>query len=102
MSIARLEAESIYQPPTICSGQYDREARVRAYIVGRLAKASEAEIEDAATVIGTHERSYVRTPFPPDGMYVHCVCGRKFPDDRAFDRHVAEIIYARRAKVVGR
>lgn len=51
MSIARNEAETIYQPPSICSGQYDRDTRIKAYVRGRTAKPCEEQVEAVAAIL---------------------------------------------------
>lgn len=48
VSIARNEAETIYQPPSICSGQYDRDTRIKAYVRGRTAKPCDEQVEAVA------------------------------------------------------
>lgn len=51
MSIARNEAETIYQPPSICSGQYDRDTRIKAYVRGRTAKPCDEQVEAVAAIL---------------------------------------------------
>lgn len=48
VSIARNEAETIYQPSSICSGQYDRDTRIKAYVRGRTAKPCDEQVEAVA------------------------------------------------------
>lgn len=46
--VAMREADRVYQKPTMCSGPYDREPRVRAYVRGRTAGPCDEQVEAVA------------------------------------------------------
>lgn len=53
MSIAQNEAETIYQPESMCSGFYDRESRIKAYVRGSTSEPSWEQIRAVAEYLAS-------------------------------------------------
>lgn len=48
MSVARNEAETIYQPAPVYAAPYDRDTRIKAYVRGRTAEPCNEQVEAVA------------------------------------------------------
>lgn len=51
MSIARNEAETIYQPAPVYAAPYDRDTRIKAYVRGRTAEPCNEQVEAGAIAL---------------------------------------------------
>ena len=100
MSIARNEAETIYQPPSICSGQYDRDTRIKAYVRGRTAKPCDEQIEEVSRIL--FEESWTYRPAPISFDEFKAMSKDKYTDERieGFRRRARMILEAARKAVM--
>lgn len=99
MSIAKTEAERIYQPATICNGPYDRETRIRAYVRGRTAKACERQIDAVAAYL--FNRSWMMGAPPCTwGEFIEQCGGRDEPHVRKFLKEAKMILEIARKAVM--
>ncbi len=100
MSIARNEAETIYQPPSICSGQYDRDTRIKAYVRGRTAKPCDEQVEVVAAIL--FEESWTNRPAPISFDEFKAMSKDKYTDERieGFRRRARMLLDAARKAVM--
>lgn len=100
MSIALDEAERIYQPPTLCTGQYDRETRIKAYVKGRTAKPCDEQVEVVAAIL--FEESWTNRPAPISFDEFKAISKDKYTDERieGFRRRARMILDAARKAVM--
>ena len=100
MSIARNEAETIYQPTSICSGQYDRDTRIKAYVRGRTAKPCDEQIEEVARIL--FEESWTYRPAPISFDEFKAMSKDKYTDERIekFRRRARMLLDAARKAVM--
>lgn len=100
MSIAQNEAETIYQPPSICSGQYDRDTRIKAYVRGRTAKPCDEQVEVVAAIL--FEEPWAHRPAPISFDEFKAMSKDKYTDERieGFRRRARMILDAARKAVM--
>lgn len=100
MSIARNEAETIYQPPSICSGQYDRDTRIKAYVRGRTAKPCDEQVEVVAAIL--FEESWTNRPAPISFDEFKAISKDKYTDEKieGFRRRARMLLNAARKAVM--
>lgn len=100
MSIARNEAETIYQPPSICSGQYDRDTRIKAYVRGRTARPCDEQVEVVAAIL--FEESWTYRPAPISFDEFKAMSKDKYTDERieGFRRGARMLLDAARKAVM--
>lgn len=100
MSIARNEAETIYQPPSFCSGQYDRDTRIKAYVRGRTAKPCDEQVEVVAAIL--FEESWTNRPAPISFDEFKAMSKDKYTDERieGFRRRARMLLDAARKAVM--
>lgn len=63
MSIARNEAERIWQPSQAYDKQYDRDTRIKAYVRGRTAELCDEQVEAVARVLAVANAYYSDSGF---------------------------------------
>jgi len=100
MSIAWNEAETIYQPPSICSGQYDRDTRIKAYVRGRTAKPCDEQVEVIAAIL--FEESWTNRPAPISFDEFKAISKDKYTDEKieGFRRRARMLLNAARKAVM--
>ena len=100
MSIAWNEAETIYQPPSFCSGQYDRDTRIKAYVRGRTAKPCDEQVEVVAAIL--FEESWTNRPAPISFDEFKAISKDKYTDEKieGFRRRAHMLLNAARKAVM--
>ena len=100
MSIARNEAETIYQPAPVYAAPYDRDTRIKAYVRGRTAKPCDEQVEVVAAIL--FEESWTNRPAPISFDEFKAISKDKYTDEKieGFRRRARMLLNAARKAVM--